>query len=59
MENGERKKLSSTLSDGDHKEENSLYLFLFRVFDSLTQRSRRPGGWELWRRPRSSCPPGS
>lgn len=26
MENGERKKLSSTLSDGDHKEENSLYL---------------------------------
>lgn len=42
MENGERKKLSSTLSDGDHKEENSLYLS-FLIFDNLTQRSRCGG----------------
>ncbi|GAB1299713.1 Protein monoglycylase TTLL8 [Apodemus speciosus] len=48
MENGERKKLSSTLSDGDHKEENMWLLFLlfmwFLAMLTFKSSHRRPQG---------------
>lgn len=43
MENGERKKLSSAPSDGDHKEENSLYLCVPRLRQPYSKCGR--GAW--------------
>lgn len=56
MENGERKKLSFTSPDEDHKEENSPYRLCSTFAVSLTQRSRH-GGLGIEEEPRLCRPP--